>query len=121
MKNFTCVILGSYINSYSIIRELSIEPKCRIILLYHRISIACFSNIPFLKVKINNTIEDISKELSNLIKIHGRLYVFATDDLHLENLAKLDKTILEAIVLPFKTSKVAEITSKSQQYNICKK
>ena len=120
MDSSMCVVLGSHINAYGILKELDffgLESS----LVYSSISISCFSNIPKFKYRIENNSEDLQAALVTIYKKFGcRLVIYPTDDLQLEMIDELSDEIADFCYIPFNTN-VGYALNKSNQYDCCER
>jgi len=122
MKKDNCaLVLGGYLNGYSIIRELH-EKKVEDIILFDKVrSLASYSN----KIKkfflIENTPESLYDTLTALNQEYDKIVVFPTEDLQLENLYKIYPKIEHFCFIPFNPKNIMECLDKYYQYSFCEK
>jgi D-aspartate ligase len=122
MKKDTCaLVLGGYVNGYSIIRELH-EKKVEDIILFDTTrSLASYSN----KIKkfflIDNTPESLYNALGILNQEYHKIIIFPTEDLQLEYLYKLNPKIEHFCFLPLNSKNIMECLDKYYQYSFCEK
>lgn len=115
------LILGSYINGYSIIRELSEKSITNIALFSYGKSLAWFSNKVIFKAKIDKTHESLKKELFKLKEKCKYIVIFPTDDLQLENLSYIYDDIKDFCYVPFNNKNIIKSLDKYYQYRCCEK
>jgi len=82
----TALVLGGYINGYSIIKELHEEGVENIALFHSGRSLAGYSNKKNYLATIDKTPESLLKELKELSKKFDYIVPFPTDDLQVENI-----------------------------------
>lgn len=119
MKSNCAVILGGYVNGYSIIQELGSFKVANIALIYYGKQLASYSNKINKKTKINKTKESLFVALQELNKEYEYLVLFPTDDLQLENLLLLKKEISSFCFLPFNDKNLLSTSNKAIQYKFC--
>ncbi len=120
MKGDYCaLVLGGYVNGYSIIQELHDKHVEPIILFDTSRKIASYSN----KIKkfafIEKSPESLLENLTLLHEEYGKIVIFPTDDLHLENLHAIHDNIVGFCFLPFNDETILECSDKSIQYAYC--
>lgn len=113
------LVLGGYVNGYSIIRELYDYSKSDIILFDDKRSLATFSN----KIKFYSIIKWEKNLLLNEIrKLHLEyeyIVIFPTDDLQLELLLDIYSDIKDYCFCPFNHHNLKESLNKFVQYSYC--
>jgi D-aspartate ligase len=115
------VVLGGYINGYSIIRELE-EKKVKDILLFDtRKSLSSYSNKITKFELIAETPESLLKALKKYEKMYACMVLFPTDDIHLENLYKIHPEIKSFCFIPFNLNNFQDCLNKKYQYLCCEK
>ncbi|TVZ08248.1 putative ATP-grasp superfamily ATP-dependent carboligase [Cellulophaga sp. RHA_52] len=119
MENRCAVILGGYVNGYSIIQELSSFKVENIALIHYGKQLASYSNKLNKKIKINKTKESLLIALHKLNREYEYLVLFPTDDLQLENLLLLKKEISSFCFLPFNDKNLLSTSNKAVQYKFC--
>ncbi|MDN3639987.1 hypothetical protein QWY82_14385 [Simiduia curdlanivorans] len=119
-NNTAAVVLGGYVNGYSIIKELYNVGSVNIVLIDDGNSLARYSN----KVKIKIKVDNASTLLSELIKLNelfDYIIIYPTDDLQLESLLSIYDEIRDFCYLPFNPVTLKNTTDKFFQYNVCEK
>ena len=115
------LVLGGYVNGYSIVKELFEQGIKEIVVFDPGQSIARFSN----KVKFSSVINKDTKTLLNEIKKLNYQYdfivIFPTDDFQLRSLYNIYDEICNFCYLPFNRKNFLEISNKYFQYKICEK
>lgn len=118
-KDHCALVLGGYVNGYSIIQELHEKRVQDIILFDSSKKLASYSN----KIKkfrlIDETPESLLKEIINLHEEYERVIVFPSDDLYLENLHAIYDKISPFCFLPFNHENLKECLDKYVQYSYC--
>jgi D-aspartate ligase len=115
------LVLGAYVNGYSIIQELYEKKVKKIILFGYSRELASYSNKINKFVLIDKTPESLHREITELHKEYEKIIVFPTDDLQLENLHKLYDNINSFCFLPFNPENLHECLDKRVQYSYCEK
>ena len=119
-KNHCVLVLGGYVNGYSIIQELYEKRVRDIILFDNSKKLASYSNKIKKFVLINEGPESLRKEIEKLYEEYERIIVFPSDDLHLENLHAIYNKISPFCFLPFNHENLEECLDKYVQYSYCK-
>lgn len=121
-KNNPCaVVLGGYVNGYSIIQELHEEGVSPIILIDYLGELARHSKKITNYYKINKTAESLLSTLNEIHKKYGYLVLFPTDDLQLELLLAVEPTIKSFCFIPFNEENLSAAADKFTQYLACEK
>jgi predicted ATP-grasp superfamily ATP-dependent carboligase len=115
----TALVLGGYINGYSIVKELHEEGVENIALFHSGRSVAGFSNKINCSAKIDKTPESLLKELRKLNEQFDYIVPFPTDDLQVENLYQIREEIKGFCYLPLNPDTVMQSFDKYYQYAIC--
>lgn len=113
------MILGGYVNGYSIIRELYQKGVKDIVLFDTTRSLASYSNKIRRFFLIDSTLESLYDALIALNREYSKLIIFPTDDLQLEHLHKLYSRIEHFCFLPFNPKNIIESLDKYHQYSCC--
>lgn len=121
MKKHCALVLGGYVNGYSIIQELHEKGIKEIILFDYSRNIATFSN----KIKKYEIIKkdpvDLLKKIKTLHKEYEYIVVYPTDDLQLELLYKIHNEIANFCFLPYNYDNLLDCLDKYFQYQVCEK
>ena len=120
-KSHCALVLGGYVNGYSIIQELSEKRVEEIILFGYSRELASYSNKIKKFMLIDKTPESMYRKIEKLHREYERIIVFPTDDLQLENLYKLYNKINSFCFLPFNPENLQECLDKYVQYSYCEK
>ncbi len=120
-KSHCILVLGGYVNGYSIIQELYEKKVREIILFGYFRELATYSNKINKFVLIDKTPESLHKEIKKLHQVYEKIIVFPTDDLQLENLYQLYDNIKSFCFLPFNPQNLQECLDKYVQYSYCEK
>jgi D-aspartate ligase len=120
-KSHCALVLGGYVNGYSIIQELSEKGVEEIILFGYSRELASYSNKIKKFMLIDKTPESMYRKIEKLHQEYERIIVFPTDDLQLENLYKLYNKINSFCFLPFNPENLQECLDKYVQYSYCEK
>lgn len=115
------VVLGSYINGYSIIRELSENNINNIALFSYGKSLAWYSNKIKYRARINKSSESLQTELLRLKKEYEYIVIYPTDDLQLENLHAIYNEIKDFCYIPINNKNIINSLDKYHQYSYCEK
>ena len=115
------LILGGYINGYSIIRELSSCDVDNIWLFDYGDSLARKSNLILGSTEIEKNTESLLSELYKLNKKFERIVIYPTDDVQLELLAKIYDKISPFCYVPLNPKNLSESLDKNYQYEVCSK
>lgn len=118
---FASIVLGGYVNSYSILQELKYFEIENIFLFHYPGQLAKYSNIPSEKIEIELNADSLHIQLTLLHKKFDRIILFPTDDLQLENLFLLWDKIKAFCFIPFNRESLTESLNKRVQYDFCKK
>jgi len=118
----TCaLVLGGYINGYSIIRELSDFGVQDVWLFDYGQSLSRYSN----RIKGVKTVEkdpeSLKRSVDALHKEYKYIVIYPTDDLQLEFLNEIYDDISSFCFLPFNRNTLSEALRKDIQYAACKK
>jgi len=120
MKSSVCaLVLGGYVNGYSVIRELSGRGLSDIWLFDYCDSLASKSNKIKGFSKIDKTPESLKENLFKLRCQFDYIVLFPTDDLQLELISQVKDEILEFCFIPFNCDNVAQSLDKNYQYRCC--
>jgi predicted ATP-grasp superfamily ATP-dependent carboligase len=119
--NHFALILGGYINGYSIVKELHENKVKNIALFDYNKSITSRSNkINFFK-KITRTANSLKNALLELKEKTDFIIIFPTDDLQLENLHFIYGEIKDFCFIPFNYNNIIDTLDKYVQYSFCEK
>jgi D-aspartate ligase len=120
MKQNSCaLILGGYVNGYSIIQELFETGVRNIILFDTSRKMASCSNKIEKFVLIDSSPGALLQELQILHNEYHLIVVFPTDDVQLENLYNIYEKISEFCFIPFNKKNLLESLDKFNQYKYC--
>ena len=120
-KSHCALILGGYVNGYSIIQELYEKDVKDIILFTYSRDLASYSNKINKFVIIDKTPESLYKEIIKLHEEYEKIIVFPTNDLQLEHLYALYNDIYSFCFLSFNSKNLQECLDKYIQYSYCEK
>lgn len=122
MKNDNCaLILGGYVNGYSIIQELH-EKKVKDIILFDILKkVGAYSNKIKRFVLIDKTSESLCQQINILHNTYKKIIIFPTNDLELEHLHKIYHEIKSFCFLPFNYNNLLNCSDKRIQYSLCEK
>ncbi|NNT94902.1 hypothetical protein [Stutzerimonas nitrititolerans] len=115
------LVLGGYINGYSIVKELHEEGVENIALFHSGRSLAGFSNKINYLAAIDKTPEGLLKELRKLREQFDYIVPFPTDDLQVENFYHIREEIKDFCYLPLNPDTVMQSFDKYYQYAVCEK
>ncbi|MEB3793036.1 hypothetical protein [Acinetobacter sp. IK40] len=120
-KKSCALILGGYINAYSILRELKEEGVNDIWVFDYGTSITRFSNMISGVTTIEKTCDSLKKALLQLKEKFDYIVCYPTDDIQLELLLALSNEISDFCFLPFNTENLKASLNKTIQYQFCEK
>lgn len=120
-KKSCALVLGGYVNAYSIVRELKEEGVNNIWLFDYGSSLTRFSNIISGVTAIEKTTDSLKKALFLLNKKFEYIVCYPTDDIQLELLLALSDEINSFCFLPFNTENLKASLNKTVQYQFCEK
>ena len=113
------LIIGGYVNGYSIIQELSEQGVPDIILFDTQRNAGSYSNKIKKFVLIDSSSDALLKELQILHEEYNFIVIFPTHDIHLENLFAVYDKISTYCFIPFNEKNLLESIDKFSQYNYC--
>lgn len=115
------VILGGYVNAYSIVSELYAEGIKDVFVINHKVDICKFSNKikTFIKSPLNT--KSLYKDLCLLNQKYSKLIIYPTQDLHLELLLEIEDQINTFCYIPFNSKNLLKCLDKTYQYEVCEK
>ena len=116
------LVLGGYVNGYSIIKELYDKDIRNIALFdYSKQCLARFSNkITYFKI-INKDSKSLIKAILQLKSKCDYIIIYPTDDLQLELLNTIYNEIYSFCFLPFNQNNISKTLDKIVQYSFCEK
>jgi predicted ATP-grasp superfamily ATP-dependent carboligase len=120
-KKTYSLVLGGYVNGYSIIRELYEKDLKNIALFSCGKSLAMHSNKINYFQFIDNKANSLKNAILKLKKQCDYIVIFPTDDLELENLHTIYNDIKEFCFIPFNYDNILQSLDKYVQYNFCEK
>lgn len=115
------VVLGGYVNGYSIIQELNEQGVKNISLIQDGKQLAGFSNMVSDVITIDKTIESFKNALFKLKKKYEYLVLFPSSDIHIEFMKKIEHEIGSFCFLPYNSENIIECSDKYYQYQWCEK
>lgn len=119
LKNNCALVLGGYINGFSIIKELHEEGIKDIALFDSGRSIAGFSNKIIYHSIIDQKSETLLREIKKLNQKYDYIVPFPTDDQHLELLYEISDEIKDFCFIPFNKNNLLFSLDKFSQYQTC--
>ena len=120
-KKIYSLVLGGYVNGYSIIRELYEKDLRNIALFDYGKSLGSKSNKISYYTSIDKTHKSLKDAILELKKMCDYIVIFPTDDLQLENLHAIYDDIKEFCFVPFNYDNVLQSLDKYVQYSFCEK
>lgn len=121
MRKNCAVVLGGYVNGYSIALELHEKNIENIALVQYGKQLAGYSNLFNTKLSVDKTSGTLLLALQKLSKEFGYLVLFPTDDLFIENLYSIREKIEDFAFLPFNPGNIISASDKAVQYQFCEK
>lgn len=117
--NTVALVLGGYVNGYSIIRELHFCGVKNIWLFDYGKSLARQSNKIQGYSTIDSTGQTLRHQLLKLNKQYGYIVIYPTNDIQLELLAEIYDDIKAFCFVPFNHGNVLTSLNKYVQYSFC--
>jgi predicted ATP-grasp superfamily ATP-dependent carboligase len=115
------IVLGGYVNGYSIVRELSDSGIEAIFVIDNKINICMFSNKIKKFLKFDKSKEGLSRVLMDISRDYEYLVLFPTDDDHIELINSIEYDISKFCFLPFNEKSSGKYLDKVEQYAACEK
>jgi len=120
MKKERCaLVMGGYVNGYSIIQELYERGVREIVLLDHDRNPGAYSNKIVRFIRADATEESVHAALKELGEEYGQVVVYPTDDISLEVLDALAGKVGSFCFLPINPANLRLCLNKSYQYRCC--
>jgi predicted ATP-grasp superfamily ATP-dependent carboligase len=120
-SKYLALVVGGYVNGYSIIRELKECGVANVWLLDYGKSLSRWSNKLTGVGHIEKSAASLLAQLKSLHGRYDRIVVFPTDDLQLEFLAEIHEEIASFCFLPFNPRNLRASLDKNVQYACCAK
>ena len=120
MKNLALVI-GGYVNGYSMLQELHEMDVENIGLLYYNGQLSRFSNKPTYKREISIDAESLISAIEALKLIYDKIVLYPCDENQIEQLVKYRRRIESFCFFPFNKNNIRECLDKKFQYDSCEK
>lgn len=121
IQKTVALVLGGYINGYSIVRELKEEGVKNIWLFDYGKSITRYSNQINGVTAIQKNKESLKEAIVNLKDRFDYLICYPTDDMQLELLLEIHDEIEDFCFLPFNHENLTQSLDKNIQYHFCEK
>ena len=118
-NNVCALVLGGYVNGYSIIKELYEKKVSKIVLFDSNKSLSCFSNKICEYHIVNKSAPNLKKAIFELYKKVNYIVIFPTDDIYIELLNDLYSELHTFCFIPFNNLNIRECLNKHYQYSIC--
>ncbi|RJE71713.1 hypothetical protein [Reichenbachiella sp. MSK19-1] len=115
------IIIGGYVNGYSMIQELAEMGVKDIGLLYYKGQPSRLSNKLSYKHEISRETKDLYETLDALRKQYHKLVLFPCDEYQIEQLYSIKDKLQSFCCLPFNSKNILDAMDKEYQYSICKK
>lgn len=115
------VVIGGYVNGYSVIQELHLCSVKNIILLSYgdRSQIAESSSFPKRIIKISHDDNSLKRALMELHRDYDYIVPFPTNDNAIEGLCRFRDEIKDFCFLPFNPETLLRYSDKLSQYDVC--
>ena len=120
-SNNLAVVLGGYLNGFSIIQELYECGVPDIALIQYGKQLGGYSNKLKKKISIDKNSDSLKKAIFELKEDYEYLILYPTDDLQLELLKNIENEIKEFCYLPYNSENLLDSSDKSYQYKMCEK
>ncbi len=121
MKKTANIVLGSYVNGYSIIQELHENGVKDIIVIDIDKDVSAYSNKIKRFIQIDNNIESLHSALKYLSKKYELLILYPNQDIYIKYLSDLYLKIKDYSFIAFNQSTIKESLNKIVQYDYCEK
>lgn len=123
MNNFICIILGGYVNGYSIIQELAENGVRNIVLIDDKKDVAWHSHLLSKCICISDFENPhfLREALISLGINDQKLIIYPTKDEHLDALSQIYSEISCFAYMGFDVKTVRDYQSKKIQYQFCEK
>ncbi len=121
MNKNCAVVLGGYVNGYSIIQELHECGIQDIVLLVHKRNLSTRSNRIKTFYIIDRDSKSLESQLHTLHKQYNYLVLFPTNDLHVESMCEIYDKVSDFCFLPVHKENSLKYQSKLQQYRECER
>lgn len=118
-KKSCALVLGGYVNGFSIIQDLYSQSITEIILFDIIKNLAAYSKKVKYFVKIETTPDDLYDNIERLHQKYERIVLFPTSDFYLENLLLISDNISSYCYLPFNEKNLSSQINKYSQYEWC--
>lgn len=118
-KEIYSLVLGGYVNGYSIIKELYEKGLRNIALFDYGNSLASKSNKINYYQRINDSHQSLKDAVLDLKTICDFIVIFPTNDLQLESLHAIYHDVKDFCFIPFNFDNLMETLNKSVQYAFC--
>ena len=115
------LVLGGYINGYSIVKELYEQGIKEIVLFDQGRALASYSNKVKYRAVIDRTPETLLRELKKLSSRYDYIVLFPTGDLHLAHLNVIYDEVVDFCYMPFNRDTLLDSVNKYFQYQTCEK
>lgn len=119
-KKIANVVLGSYVNGYSIVRELTENGVSEIIVMDVVKDVAAFSKKVNHFIKIQNTAKSLRSALSTLSTSYDLLILYPNQDIYVEYLSDMYPEIAGYSFMAFNPENAVAYQDKMKQYQFCK-
>ena len=120
ISNPVPVVMGSYVNAYNIVRELSAHLVPNITLLDDQKKFARFSKLSKRTHSFDGSRESLLSAIADIRSRHDYLVFYPTSDEHLSQLLDIYEDIASFSYLPFEKSTLSSLLNKEKQYDICR-
>lgn len=118
-KNIYTLVLGGYVNGYSIIKELHEHHVRNIVLFDYVKSIGSKSNKIKSFTQIQKNSQSLKKAIFELKEECDYIIIYPTDDLQIEFLYDIYEDIEEFCFIPFNKDTIIASLDKYTQYSFC--
>lgn len=113
------IVMGGFVNGYSIVQELSEMGVKPIWVIDSRRSLATYSRLISGFTIVPDSPDELLRTLTGISEKFGRIVPFPTSDLHLENLWEIRHDIASFCFLPFNPNNLPQMLDKYTQYEQC--
>lgn len=119
-RNIASVVLGSYVNGYSIVQELWENGVPEIVVMDVVKDVAAYSRKITGFIKIHSSADSLLATLQNLAGSYEYLILYPNQDIYVKYLARLHELIRDYCFLAFNPENAVEYQDKMIQYRFCR-
>lgn len=121
MKTTCSLVIGGFINGYSIVKELYDKGLREIVLVDTKKKLGAYSNKIVRFIQIEPSADSLHQALRELHQTYERIVIFPTSESQLEQLHELYEQISPYCFLPFNNDNLIDCLDKIYQYQHCER